>query len=310
MMKKRIGIALLMVLLVSVSAYATGGDFVIMTEEGEISFTDETGHPFIDSQNRTMIPLRSVSSGLGHEIQWDGENRTALIDNGAIRIIVGERTVQTPTGTITMDTTADIINGRIYVPLRFVGEALGYAVAYEGPNQTNDGKHRIGIAEKTETDIAEAPQPREISFEVHGEYKGFQLPAHRALEDPYFDPTLYAEDLEFANKGVQIIFFGYAPNPHEVFVVAADQPVPDSALIRAGEVLASRFDWEKVEPALDYYRQRDSWVEGNFMLTLFPTNDENYYIETHQNTDGFSFRVYTKEAAEDMVGSGAAKYAE
>ncbi|WP_207646015.1 copper amine oxidase N-terminal domain-containing protein [Tindallia californiensis] len=308
-MKKRIGIALLIVLLVSVSAYATGGDFVIMTEEGPIRFTEESGYPFIDHQSRTMIPLRSVSSGLGHEIQWDGENRTALIDNGAIKIVVGERTVQTPTGTITMDTTADIINGRIYVPLRFVGEALGYVVAYEGPNQSNDGKHRIGIAEKSETDVEEIPQPREISFEVHGEYKGFQLPAHRDLEAEEYTPTLYAEDIEFADKGIQITYFGYAPNPQEVFVVYTKSSATDATLIRAGEVLASRFGWEKVEPALDYYRQRGSWVEGNFMLTFFPTNEENYYIETHQN-EGFSFRVYTKEAVEEMVAAGVGKYAE
>lgn len=103
------------------------------------------GYPFIDNQSRTIIPLRIISERLGHKVEWDNTTQTAIID-GEISIKIGEKAVKTPNGDVKMDTVAILKDSRTYVPLRFVVEALGYEVSYNGPNRANNYQHMVDIS--------------------------------------------------------------------------------------------------------------------------------------------------------------------
>ena len=116
-----------------------------------LNIPEEYGQPFIDVNSRTMIPLRIVAERLGHDVKWDNATRTAIIDD-AVFVTIGEKTIKTPDGTVEMDTYAILKptgtatgGSRTYVPLRFVVEALGYEVEYEGPKASNDYHHVVNI---------------------------------------------------------------------------------------------------------------------------------------------------------------------
>ena len=108
----------------SISVYADGA---------EIAFTD--AKPFIDKNNRTQIPIRAVSEGLGYKVNYDDKTKTVSItgNDKNIRLVIGENKLLINGNTVEMDTAAQIVNERTYIPLRFVAQALGYVVDYSEP---------------------------------------------------------------------------------------------------------------------------------------------------------------------------------
>ena len=97
----------------------------------QINFSD--ANPFIDENGRTQIPIRAVAEALGCTVEWDDKTQTATLskDNKTVIIKIGDANMQVGKDIITMDTTAQIINERTYIPIRFVGEALGMKVNWE-----------------------------------------------------------------------------------------------------------------------------------------------------------------------------------
>jgi hypothetical protein len=83
--------------------------------------------PFIDEQTeRTMVPFRAIAEGLGAEIHWDEVARAVTFTRGGetARVAIGE---PLPGGM----GTAEIIDGRTFVPVRYVSEVLGARIRWE-----------------------------------------------------------------------------------------------------------------------------------------------------------------------------------
>ena len=102
-----------------------------------IQWTDSV--PFIDSNSRTMVPLRAVADAMSLTVEWDGDKREASFTNGAKTIIfpIGNASARTGQGeVIPMDTAAVIVDGRTYAPIRYLAEFFDYAVSWDGSNRT------------------------------------------------------------------------------------------------------------------------------------------------------------------------------
>ncbi|MCL2223863.1 MAG: glycoside hydrolase family 11 protein [Defluviitaleaceae bacterium] len=83
--------------------------------------------PFIDPiTNRTMVPFRAVAEGLGAEIDWEEATRTVTFTrNGTTaQLTIG---VELPDGM----GTAEIVEGRTFVPVRYVSEILGATIGWD-----------------------------------------------------------------------------------------------------------------------------------------------------------------------------------
>lgn len=99
-----------------------------------VDFPD--GQPFIDGNDRTLIPVRFVTEKLGASVSWDAETQTAKIsrDGTTVEISIGSPTLRVTksgkTTTVQMDTAAVLANDRTYVPIRYVAEQLGAFVDY------------------------------------------------------------------------------------------------------------------------------------------------------------------------------------
>ncbi len=94
-----------------------------------INFPDQ--QPMI-LNNRTMIPIRAVSESLGWNVSW-GENVVTITNSSHTLILyIGQNYYTIDSVRKTMDVPAQIMNNRTMVPIRFVAEAFGYNVGYDG----------------------------------------------------------------------------------------------------------------------------------------------------------------------------------
>jgi hypothetical protein len=93
---------------------------------------------FIEN-GRTLAPLRRIAEALGYKVQWFPDGREIVLADEArsIRMTVGDtRAVVNlfddgvPPETALLDVPPRIVDGRTYVPLRFIAEACGARVDY------------------------------------------------------------------------------------------------------------------------------------------------------------------------------------
>lgn len=107
-------------------------DQVLVRVNGRVVEYDSA--PYIDNNNRTMVPLRVISEALGAEVIWDEKDRSITLTGhkGVIRLVVGSNIALVNGQEKSMDTTPVIKGDRTMVPLRFVGEFMGAEVAWDG----------------------------------------------------------------------------------------------------------------------------------------------------------------------------------
>ncbi|MGE5417521.1 MAG: copper amine oxidase N-terminal domain-containing protein [Acidobacteriota bacterium] len=95
--------------------------------------------PFILHQRAyvELLPLTKALNIAPNKVFWDADNKAVMltIEGEDIVLAVGDRDEETTLGTIVMDVPPLDIHGHLVVPVRYVAEALGYSVAW-------DGKHR------------------------------------------------------------------------------------------------------------------------------------------------------------------------
>ena len=86
--------------------------------------------PYVDSAWRTMVPFRVLGETFGATVNWDQDNQTVTytVDDTELVMTIGEETYTINGEEQTMDTAPVLSGDRTYVPVRFVGEALGYTV--------------------------------------------------------------------------------------------------------------------------------------------------------------------------------------
>ncbi len=102
-----------------------------------VQWTDAA--PFIDANNRTMVPLRAVAEALGLRVSWDGAKREASFTGNRKTLIfpIGSTNARTGDGkAISMDTAAVIVGNRTYAPIRYLAEFFGYSVSWDGTSRT------------------------------------------------------------------------------------------------------------------------------------------------------------------------------
>lgn len=96
------------------------------------------GEPFIDSNSRTLVPLRGVMEAFGAAVSWDEAARKVNVEKSGttVQVPIGESYILVNGATVKNDTTAVIKNDRTYLPIRAVLEAFGAGVAWNAGSKT------------------------------------------------------------------------------------------------------------------------------------------------------------------------------
>lgn len=142
MKKRRILAAILLVAMVCTMSFTTA--FAADTASASatevrvngflVNFPDEK--PFVNSDNRTMIPVRFVGEALGADVSWSRLKNGAVIEKDGVKIVLPVDTnemIVTRDGkekTVTLDTKTVLQNGRTFVPIRAIAEELGAWVSF------------------------------------------------------------------------------------------------------------------------------------------------------------------------------------
>ncbi|HVI40887.1 MAG TPA: glycosyl hydrolase family 18 protein [Anaerovoracaceae bacterium] len=112
----------------------------VILNNRELVFLKEEGYgvPFIDANNRTLIPLRKPLEAIGAAVSYDENNGvvTAGKNDIAVKVTIGEDAIYVNGEKIIMDTKAIIEDGRTYIPLRAVFSAFGYDVGWHSNSDT------------------------------------------------------------------------------------------------------------------------------------------------------------------------------
>lgn len=114
------------------SAVVSADEIKVYINAVQIDFPDQ--NPMINSDSRTLVPVRFVSQALGATVDWDEDAQQVSINYNSepITLKIGKKEAQVGEKEVTLDTNADIINNRTMVPLRFVSECLGAEVQWNG----------------------------------------------------------------------------------------------------------------------------------------------------------------------------------
>ena len=137
-MKKMIISVILAVISASIfvsSAYASGDSkkINVVINGSSVEFTTDTGYPFFNADNRTMVPLRAIMETAGATVGYDPDKHTAIIimDNDRMEVPIGTNYLYYDNEKIVNDTYSEANNGRTYLPIRAVLEAFGYTVEWD-----------------------------------------------------------------------------------------------------------------------------------------------------------------------------------
>ncbi|MBE7050781.1 MAG: hypothetical protein E7394_08490 [Ruminococcaceae bacterium] len=99
----------------------------------KVGFNYETGYPYVEN-GRTMLPLRAVTEACGAEVWWDDVYKTACIRKNEVTVYctLGEKNIYRNNTRIENDVATTINNGRVYLPIRSVIEALDAKIEWNG----------------------------------------------------------------------------------------------------------------------------------------------------------------------------------
>ena len=146
----------MMVCLLALPGHLQATPDVSVKVDGQyVSFPDQK--PYIDSANRTMVPVRAPMEKMGCTVEWNDKTRQATITKGdKTAVFTIDKNTYTVNGqTKTMDTKAVITNNRTAFPIRFAAEAMGANVEWDQDTYTvlittgNNAKPGLVLLETT-----------------------------------------------------------------------------------------------------------------------------------------------------------------
>jgi len=114
--------------------------------EWKVNGVDDTlSVPPTNVNGSLLLPFRAIAEAFGAEVNWIATTRTVVMDLGNTHL---ELTIDNTTAImngveVTLTVAPTIVNGSTLVPLRFVGEAFGAEVTWNGEDKSVDIKKLI-----------------------------------------------------------------------------------------------------------------------------------------------------------------------
>lgn len=158
MFKKIISLFLCVIFCITgISVFAAGTeDMSILLQIDNSNMTVNGVEKAIDEapvirDGRTLLPVRAVVEEMGGSVEWNSDLKQAILNHGENTIVL---TIDSTTALLnnqeqSLDTEPVIINGRTFLPIRFIAESFGYDVEWNETDKT------ILITEKAERSTTE-----------------------------------------------------------------------------------------------------------------------------------------------------------
>jgi cell wall-associated NlpC family hydrolase len=119
--------------------YASAASIVkVQINDELVQFPD--AQPFIDSSSNLQVPLRFLSEKLGYKVDWSMEGDTQVnvkltSNQNSIMLSTGASQVIVNGAPKSLQGSAAFVEGRAFVPLRFISETFGSEIKWDASNQ-------------------------------------------------------------------------------------------------------------------------------------------------------------------------------
>jgi len=265
----------------------------------KIKFPDT--EPYINTDGRTMVPVRFVSEKLGASVKWEEASQTVILKyaDKEIQMKVGSKEVRVNGETIALDTAAEKHEGRTMVPLRFVSEVLDSTVEWDANAHSvrvTDAEYQAKIDSKK---VALDPWGREYSktwdqywmklsdMEPTGFYEFYPISANKK----YVQETIDWDFKSFGDEWAEHIQKYYAQHLNIDYRTISEKAFIENHIEHTNH--NSSF-WESV--ARDRVKDYLKWVKKNKIIVkgyAFPevSQVENAYDGRIAITVNFKFKV-------------------
>ncbi len=291
-MKKFISLVLAVSLAISSMIYVSAADegIRVYLEGSKIDFDV----PPQTINDRTMVPIRAIFEAMGANVDWDDITQTAIStkDSTTVKMTLNSTTEYINDTAYTMDVTPVIINGRTLAPARYVAEAFGYYVNWDGmtqsvliskkPNfdisQVKDGtrKHPYKFGDTIRINVFEigATEPR-ATFDIT--LKGILSPEEMEQKINNSDYYTYSEDKYYLNCDVSLIYYE-ADSTYNF----SDMLIMDQNFVTSSGTTQNIFNW---------YRDPSKFT----LLELFEGDSSECYIpiDISELSDGETVDYFT-----------------
>ena len=187
----------------------------VQLNQNKINFPD--AQPvLIKSEGRTIVPVRFIAQQLGAVIHWDKKKQEVYITLNDKVIVLGinNNYAMINQNKVTFDSSARLMNGRTYVPLRFVSEALECSVDWDKYRNiahiTSKGNERPIILPNKATGNKDLDAKAIASLDSN-----FKIRKEKAVGCPYHDVIYSASDgsnrrfiVDLTTRGpIAVLFF-------------------------------------------------------------------------------------------------------
>ncbi|WEK54192.1 MAG: copper amine oxidase N-terminal domain-containing protein [Candidatus Cohnella colombiensis] len=125
-----------MPLSVSAQSLYKENEVLLKLNNGYVLYSDQT-MPYVDKNNRTLIPLRMIGDLLGAEVKWDDKKKEAEVGYNKVKVnfTEGKKYFSKNGETVKMDTSVTIKDGTIMIPLRYIAEAFEMTLHWDKINR-------------------------------------------------------------------------------------------------------------------------------------------------------------------------------
>lgn len=125
----------------------------------------------IRSGQRVLVPMRSLFEAMGATLDVQGKRIVAKRGPDRVEVVLGSDRARVNDRQVRLDEPARVLDGRTLVPLRFVAEALGARVRYDG------------LASRVSVETGAASYPEPTAGPIGEEWTGaFTFQASRDLK--------------------------------------------------------------------------------------------------------------------------------
>lgn len=109
---------------------------------------------------RVLVPMRPLFEAAGAELYWDDVSRSvrAFYPGHSVTLQAGSRRAWVGGEEVVLDQEPLILEGRLYVPLRFVGESLSGTVSWDGGK--GEAHLSLALSEQAVAGLAEPEPPK------------------------------------------------------------------------------------------------------------------------------------------------------
>lgn len=129
-------IALSFTTIFSSTIYAAQPQITVKLNDNKLVFPD--AQPFVDAKGRTQTPAKYIGEALGASVTWNARAKKAEFTFGDTELVlyIGKSSYEVNGQIKVMDTSAIIKDGRTFVPAKYIAEALGADVKWDGATKT------------------------------------------------------------------------------------------------------------------------------------------------------------------------------